>query len=131
MTRRRDGAAGLRRKRSPFERALLLVALATIAAVVGSLVSYGLRAGGGPADLRAEARFTGSGSGGAVFEVTVRNDGGATAERVLLEVTLGDVTRESDIDVVAKGDREAAFVVFPSGDAGSAAEVSVVSYEEP
>lgn len=41
-----------------------------------------------------------------------------------------DVTREADIDVVAKGDGEAAFVVFPSGDAGST-PVRVVSYEEP
>ncbi|MGH2690120.1 MAG: hypothetical protein ACRDKW_15140 [Actinomycetota bacterium] len=127
--RKRPG--GLKRKRSALEWALLLVSLAAIAGVVGSLVSYGLRAGGGPADLRVEARFTGTGSGGSVFEVTVRNEGGATAERVMLEVTLGDVTREADIDVVAKGDREAAFVVFPTGDAGSAPVVRVVSYEEP
>jgi uncharacterized protein (TIGR02588 family) len=66
-----------------------------------------------------------------VFEVTVGNDGGATAERVTIEVTLGEVTREADIDVVAKGDREAAFVVFPSGDASSAPGVRVVGYEEP
>jgi hypothetical protein len=92
----------------------MLVSLATIAAVVGSLVSVGLRAGGGPRGPARRARFTGTGSGGSVFEVTVRNGGGAPAERVMLMVTLGDVTREADIDVVAKGDEEAAFVVFPS-----------------
>ena len=127
---RSEGSRGLRRNRGAFEWILLVVALTTIAAVVGGLVRYGLRAGDGPADLRAEVRFQGPGSGGSVFEVSVGNDGGTTAEQVVIEVTLGDVTREAEIQAVAKGDQEAAFVVFPSGDAGARPEVHIVSYEE-
>jgi uncharacterized protein (TIGR02588 family) len=129
-TGRSEGLRGLRRKRSAFEWILLVVALAAIAAVVGGLVRYGFRAGDGPPDLKAEVRFQGPGSGGSVFEISVANGGGVTAEKVVIEVMLGDVTREAEIESVAKGDQETAFVVFPSADAGAQPEVHIVSYLE-
>jgi hypothetical protein len=57
-------------------------------------------------------------SGGRPFEVTVTNVGGISAENVVIEVTAGDVTREVNLDLVAKGDTESAAIVVPADTAG-------------
>jgi uncharacterized protein (TIGR02588 family) len=122
---------GVRRERSPFEWALLLVSLAaTIAVIVGLAVS-GLAGPRGPVDLRVTVTNAGvNASGGRPFEVTVKNVGGTSAENVIIEVTVGDVTREVDIDLVAKGDTESTAVVFPA-DARGQPRAEVVSYANP
>ncbi len=45
-------------------------------------------------------------------------------------MTVGDVTRELNVDLVAKGDTESATVVFPAG-ATDEPHAEVVSYTNP
>jgi hypothetical protein len=84
----------------------------------------------GPADLRVTVADEGPASGGRTLKVTVRNVGGTGAENVIVQVTVGDVTREVDLDLVAKGDVESAGVVVPSN-AGGEPRAEVVSYTNP
>jgi uncharacterized protein (TIGR02588 family) len=113
------------------EWALLAVSLAAILAIVAGMVVSGLRGLGGPADLRVTIADAGElASGGRTLEVTVRNVGGTSAENVIVEVTVGDVTREVNLDLVAKGDTESADVVVPAGTTGPS-HAEVVSYTNP
>jgi hypothetical protein len=48
----------------------------------------------------------------------------------VVEVTVGDVTREVNLDLVAKGDTESAAVVVPA-DAAGPPHAEVVSYTNP
>jgi hypothetical protein len=58
------------------------------------------------------------------------NVGGTSAENVIVEVTVGDVTCEVDLDLVAKGGMESADVVVPAGATGEP-HAEVVSYTNP
>jgi hypothetical protein len=69
-------------------------------------------------------------SGGRPVEVAVTNVGGTSAANVIVEVTVGDVTREVNLDLVAKGDTESATVVVPA-DAAGPPRAEVVSYTNP
>jgi uncharacterized protein (TIGR02588 family) len=129
--KRAAGNRGIRRKRTPLEWALLVVSLAATLAVVAVLVTSGLSGPGGPADLRVfVADVDEPASGGRPLEVTVTNVGGTSAVNVLVEVTVGDVTRELNLDLVAKGDTESATVVVPT-DATGEPRAEVVSYTNP
>ena len=120
----------VRRGRTPLELAVLLVSLAAVASVVAGLIIASATGGEGPPDLVAVARPTGlERSGGALYELLVRNQGGQTAENVVVEVTVGSETREVEILSVSKGDEEVASVVFPRGTDGTA-EARVLSYHE-
>jgi uncharacterized protein (TIGR02588 family) len=131
MTVRRASEGGIRRERTPFEWALLAVSLAAILAVVVGLVVSGLAGGRGPADLRVSiASADEPASGGRTLQVTVTNTGGRSAENVIVEITVGDVTREINLDLVAKGDTETATVVVPAGATGPP-KAEVVSYTNP
>lgn len=128
---RASGSRGIRRERTPFEWALLVVSLAAALAVVAGLVVSGLAGPRGPADLRVTiADADEPASGGRPLEVTVTNLGGTSAENVIVQVTVGDVTREVNLDLVAKGDTESAAVVFPA-DAAGPPHAEVVSYTNP
>jgi uncharacterized protein (TIGR02588 family) len=128
---RRSGDRGIRRRRTPFEWALLGVSLTAILVVVAGLVLTQLLGAGGPADLRVAVADEGvPASGGRSLEVTVTNGGGTSSENVIVEVTVGDVTREVDLDLVAKGDTESAVVVVPADAVGEPA-AQVVSYTNP
>ena len=128
---RRSGDRGIRRRRTPFEWALLGVSLTAILIVVAGLVLTQLLGAGGPADLRVAVADEGVlVSGGRSLEVTVTNGGGTSSENVIVEVTVGDVTREVDLDLVAKGDTESAVVVVPTDAVGEPA-AQVVSYTNP
>ena len=117
-----------RRTRTPFEIAVLVIAITAVALIVAGLVIARLTGESGPPDLRVTVRGTGEqGSGGDLYEVSIRNVGGETAENVVIEVTLGDETREVEILSVAKGDEEQATVVFPAGSTG-APSARVLSY---
>jgi uncharacterized protein (TIGR02588 family) len=131
MSAKRTAGGGIKRKRTPFEWALLLGSLAaTLAVVVGLLVS-GFKGPRGPADLRISIAEAGEpASGGRPLEITVTNVGGTSAENVIVEVTVGEVTREVDLDLVAKGDTESAAVVVPAGATGEP-QAEVVSYTNP
>jgi hypothetical protein len=95
------------------------------------LLVSGLAGPRGPADLRVNIADAGQpASGGRPLEVTVMNVGGTSAENVIVEVTVGDVTREVDLDLVAKGDTESAAVVVRSGATGEP-QAEVVSYTNP
>jgi hypothetical protein len=121
---------GLRRGRTPFELAVLVVSLAATGAVVVGLVASGLRAGPDVADLRVTVRDWGVRvSEGAAFEVVVRNVGDKTAENVVVEVLAGEETRELELLSVSKRDEETATVIFPVGTTGPAA-ARVLSYHE-
>jgi uncharacterized protein (TIGR02588 family) len=129
--KRASKSRGSRRERTPFEWALLVVSLAATLAVVAGLVVSGLEGPRGPADLRVTvAEADQAASGGRPLEVTVTNVGGTSAENVIVEVTVGAVTREVDLDLVAKGDTESAAVVVPVEAAGSL-RTHVVSYTNP
>ena len=129
--KRSSGSSGIRRERTPFEWTLLVVSLAATLAVVIGLAVSGLTGPRGPADLRVSVTDAGEpASGGRPLEVTVTNLGGTSAENVIVEVTVGDVVREVDLDRVAKGDKETAAVVVPADAAGSP-QVAVVSYTNP
>lgn len=132
MTRKRgSGSSGLGRKRTPFEWGLLLVSLAATVAVVVGLVVSGLSGPGGPVDLRVSVEDVGGpASGGRPLEVTVENVGGTSAEHVVIEVTVGDFVREVNLDLVAKGDRGSAAVVVPTEAIGTPRAV-VISYTNP
>jgi uncharacterized protein (TIGR02588 family) len=123
--------SGIRRERTPFEWAVLSVSLAATLAVVAGLVVGGLVGPRGPADLRVTvADAGGQASGGRPLEVGVTNVGGTSAENVVIEVTVGDVTREVNLELVAKGDEESAAVVVPD-DAVGPPRAEVVSYTSP
>jgi uncharacterized protein (TIGR02588 family) len=129
--KRASGSHGITRDRTPFEWALLLVSLAAILTVVVGLVLSGLAGSRGPADLRVTIADTNEpASGGRPLEVIVRNVGGTSAENVVVEVSVGSVTREVNLDLVAKGDTESAAVVFPA-DAAGPIHTEVVSYTHP
>ncbi|MDQ5875163.1 MAG: hypothetical protein M3526_07260 [Actinomycetota bacterium] len=132
MTAKRSpGSTGIRRQRTPFEWTLLVVSLAATLAVVVGLVVSGLTGPRGPADLRVSVTDAGEpASGGRPLEVTVTNVGGTSAENVIVEVTVGDVSREVNLDLVAKGDEETATVVVPE-DAVGLPSAGVVSYTNP
>jgi uncharacterized protein (TIGR02588 family) len=129
--KRASGTRGIRRERTPFEWALLVVSLAATLAVVAGLVVSELAGPRGPADLRVTiADADEPASGGRSLEVTVTNVGRTSAENVIVEITVGEVTREVDLDLVAKGDTESAVVVVPA-DAAGAPHAAVVSYTNP
>jgi uncharacterized protein (TIGR02588 family) len=129
--KRTSGSRGIRRERTPFEWALLVVSLAATLAVVAGLVASGLEGPRGPADLRVTLEDAdGPASGGRRLEVTVTNVGGTSAQNVIVEVTVDDVTREVNLDLVAKGDTESAGVVVPAGATGPP-RAEVVSYTNP
>ncbi len=129
--KRTPGSHGIGRERTPFEWALLVVSLAATLAVVAGLVVSGLAGPRGPADLRVTiADADEPASGGRPLEVTVTNVGGTSAENVLVEITVDDVTREVNLDLVAKGDTESATVVVPADTAGRP-RADVVSYTSP
>ena len=128
---RTSGSRGIRRKRTPFEWALLVVSLAATLSVVAGLVASGLAGPLGPTDLRVTVEDAdGPASGGRPLEVTVTNVGGTSAENVIIEVTVDDVTREVNLDLVAKGDTESAGVVVPAGPTGPP-RAEVLSYTNP
>lgn len=119
---------GLRRKRTALELVVLIVSVLAAGAVVAGLIVSSFTGGAGAPDLRAVAHATGEErSGGVVYEVTIRNAGGETAENVVLEVTVGTELRELEILSVSKGDEETATVVFPRGTSGDAT-VEILSY---
>lgn len=129
--KRASGSRGIRRERTPFELALLVVSLAATLAMAAGLVVSGLGGPHGPADLRVTiADADEPASGGRPLEVTVRNVGGTSAENVIVEIIVGDLTREVNLDLVAKGDTESATVVVPA-DAADPAHAEVVSYTNP
>ena len=129
--KRASKSRGIRRERTPFEWALLVVALAATLAVVAGLVVSGLAGPRGPADLRVTvADADQAASGGRPLEVTVTNVGGTSAENVIVEVTVGVVTRQLNLDLVAKGDTESATVVVPA-DTADQPRAEVVSYTNP
>jgi uncharacterized protein (TIGR02588 family) len=126
--RRASGNRGIRRERTPLEWVLLVVSLAATLAVVAVLVMSGLAGPRGPADLRViVADVREPASGGRPLEVTVSNVGGTSAVSVLVEVTVGDVTREMNLDLVAKGDTASATVIVPT-DATGEPHATVVSH---
>ena len=126
-----SGSRGIRRERTPFEWALLVVSLAATLAVVAGLAVSGLAGPRGPADLRVTVEDVGgSASGGRPLEVTITNVGGTSAENIIVEVTVGDVVREVNLDLVAKGDTESAAIVVPAGTAGPP-RAEVVSHTNP
>jgi uncharacterized protein (TIGR02588 family) len=129
--KRASGAHGIRRERTRFEWGLLGISLVATLAVVAGLVVSGLAGPRGPADLRVTVADAGEpASGGRPLEVTVTNVGGTSAENVIVQVTVGDITREVNLDLVAKGDTESAAAVVPADVAGPS-HAEVVSYTNP
>jgi len=119
---------GIRRERTPLEVAVLLVSAVAVAAIVIGLLLARIAGGNGPPDLRVSVAQTPiHRSGGAVYAVIVRNVGGETAANVVIEVVVGEETREISLVSVAKGDDEEAAAVFPSGTSGEP-RATVTSY---
>jgi uncharacterized protein (TIGR02588 family) len=130
-SRRTSGDRGIKRQRTTFEWTLLGVSLAVILIVIAGLVLTQLLGAGGPADLRVVVADEGVlASGGRSLEVRVTNVGGTSSENVIVEITVGEATREVDLDLVAKGDTESAVVVVPADDLGEPT-AQVVSYANP
>ena len=129
--KRASGSRGIGRERTPLEWTLLMVSLAATLAVVAVLVMSGLTGQRGPADLRVTVADAGeSASGGRPLEIKITNVGGTSAANVIVEVTVGDITREMNLDLLAKGDTGSATVVFPAVATGEP-HAEVVSYTNP
>jgi uncharacterized protein (TIGR02588 family) len=127
----RELAFNLKRERTPFEWALLAVALIAIGSVVTGLFRYAGQKSGGPAELSVEVEQTGThADGGPQVEVTVRNTGGSGAEQVVSEVKMGDESREVTLTRIPKDDQASALVVFPPGTTGTP-EADLLSYNQP
>lgn len=121
----------LKRDRTPFEWALLAVALAAIGTMIVGLFLYAGHKAGGEAELQIEVVDTGKTiAGGPQVEVTVRNVGGSGAEEVVTEVTMGEETREVTMVRIPKDDEASALVVFPEGTTGTP-EGELLSYNTP
>lgn len=117
-----------KRERTGFELAVLAVSVLALTSIFVGLLISGVTGPDGPPDLRATIRATGEQrSGGDLYLVSIRNEGGQTAENVVIEATLGDETREAEILSVAKSDEEEVTIVFPTGTAGQPL-VRVLSY---
>lgn len=130
-SKRATGGRGIGRERTPFEWALLVVSLAATLAVAAGLAVSELVGSDGPTDLRVTvADAAEPASGGRPLVITVTNAGGTSAENVIIEVSVDDVTREVNLDLVAKGDTDSATVVVPTDAAGSPT-AEVVSYTNP
>lgn len=124
-------ALALKRQRTPFEWALLLVALAAIGTIVVGLFLYAGNKAGGEAELEVEVADTGKKfKGGPQIEVTVRNVGGSGAEEIVTEVKMGEETREVTMPRIAKDDEASAIVTFPAGTTGTP-EGELLSYNTP
>jgi uncharacterized protein (TIGR02588 family) len=129
MTAAKD--RGIGRERTPFEWALLLVSVAAAMALVVGLAISGVTGASGPAELEIDiAEVSVPAGGGRPLEITVMNIGGTSAENVVVEVTVGDVSREVTLDLVAKGDEESATVIVPAS-ASATPHAEVVSYSDP
>ena len=128
---RASSRRGIMRERTSLEWTLLVVSLAATLAVVAVLVMSGLTGPRGPADLRVTVADAGeSASGGRPLEIKITNVGGTSAANVIVEVTVGDITREMNLDLLAKGDTGSATVVFPAVATGEP-HAEVVSYTNP
>ena len=131
MTAKRGSGSGVGRERTPFEWGLLVVSLAATLAIVIGLVVSELSGPRGPVDLRVRVTDAdGPSSGGRPLQVTVTNVGGTSAEHVVIEVTVDDVVREVNLDLVAKGDTGSAAVVVPTEATGTP-HAEVLSYSNP
>jgi uncharacterized protein (TIGR02588 family) len=129
--RRNSGDRGIGRRRTPFEWALLVVSLAATLVVAVGLALSQFIGPDGPADLRVGVADEGvRASGGRSLEVIVTNAGGTSSENVIVEVRVGEVAREVELDLVAKGDTESAVVVVPADAIGEPA-AEVLSYMNP
>ncbi|MEO8424966.1 MAG: hypothetical protein ABI595_13785 [Actinomycetota bacterium] len=121
----------MRRERTPFEWALLLVSLAAALTLAVGLAISAFTGASGPADLEVDiAMAEAPASGGRPLEITVTNIGGTSAENVVVEVTVGDVAREVTLALVAKGDEESATVIVPTS-ATATPHAEVLSYSDP
>jgi uncharacterized protein (TIGR02588 family) len=122
---------GVGRARTSFEWAMLTVSLAAALVVVIGLLVSGLTGPDGPGDLRVTvAEADQRASGGRALEVTVTNVGGMSAENVIIEIIVGDVTLEVNMPLVADGETESATVVVPAETTGEP-RAEVVSYTDP
>jgi hypothetical protein len=122
---------GIRRKRTTFEWALLLMSVTAASILAVGLAISGLTGASGPADLEiAIVAADDPASGGRPLEITVTNVGRTSAENVIVEVTVGDVVREVTLALVAKGDEESATVIVPDG-ATASPHAEVLSYSDP
>ncbi len=122
---------GIGRERTTFEWTLLLVSVAaalTLADRARDLRCSQERAG--RPTSRSTSRRPTSASGGRPLEITVTNVGGTSAENVVVEVTVGDVSREVTLELVAKGDEESATIVVPASASGTP-HAEVLSYSDP
>jgi uncharacterized protein (TIGR02588 family) len=121
----------LKRERTPFEWALLAVALAAIGTMIVGLFLYAVHKAGGEAELEIEVVDTGKKvAGGPQVEVTVKNVGGSGAEEVVAEVKMGEETREVTMVRIPKDDQASSIVVFPAGTTGTP-EGELLSYNTP
>ena len=121
----------LKRERTSFERALLLVSVASIAAVLVGLFLYAGDTAGEQASLETTVQRTGRlVDGGPEVLVSLTNQGGSGAEDVVVEVKIGEETREVSFVRIAKHEERTAAVVFPP-EARGTAEASILSYNHP
>lgn len=128
---KRSESLNLKRERTPFEWALLAIALAAIGTVIVGLFLYAGHKAGGEAELEIEVAGTGKTvAGGPQVEVTVKNVGGSGAEQIVTEVKMGEETREVTMTRIPKDDEASALVAFPEGTTGTP-EGELLSYNTP
>lgn len=119
------GSSTLRRERTPFEWAILAVSLGAVVAIVAGLIAASIGYESGPPSLHVEITRADAPNR---FVVTVRNDGGVTAEHVRVIVRRGRGAVDVELLAVPKGDSEEATVTI-----GGRGRVTahVQSYQEP
>jgi hypothetical protein len=121
---------GVRRGRAPFELTILSVSIVACAAVIGGLITAKVTQPGGPAELHLAVTRANDYRGDEIaYLVVVRNDGGDSAQNVVVKVTVGEIEREVNLTSVARGDEEKALVLFPS-DATGPPQAEVESFNK-
>lgn len=126
-TGKRRGPA---RERTSLEIVVLVLSMIGILSIIGGLAWYGVTTDGSQAELTVEISGPKDESETRrIYEVTVSNNGGTTAEEVVVEVVAGDTTREIQFRVIAKRDQAKATVVLHAESQDPRAEI--ISYKEP
>lgn len=103
---------------------MLGVSVVAVVLIVAGLLIFGFSVESGPPDLSVTVRPATA----TEFVVVVANQGGTTAEDVIVLVRRGGIEREVEFRSVPKGDEEEARVPL-SGSGPPTAEVA--SYKEP
>ncbi len=120
-------------KKNALEWSVFAASLMAIAACIGVLTYEQVTYTGGPPRITATIGSVTEQPGGFAVEVIVRNDGGATAENLQLEVTIEGAPERAEAVVayVPYRSQRRAWLVLATDPRGRGVVVRVLGFEEP